>query len=67
MLFLQRSAAALLLQQIADPTPLFCTIPAEAWDLIGSNKARVNIRNLFVDDSVQYQEEGWGATPRHAD
>ncbi len=42
MLVLQGSAVALLLQQIADPTPIYWTVPAEAWDLIGSNKARVN-------------------------
>jgi len=46
MLLLQGSAVALLLQQIADPTPLFWTVPAEAWDLIGSNKARVNYQWL---------------------
>ncbi|MCL4524717.1 MAG: hypothetical protein M1453_08095 [Acidobacteria bacterium] len=42
VLVLQGSAVALLLQQIADPTPIFWTVPAEAWNLIGSNKARVN-------------------------
>lgn len=36
------AAVALALQQMADPTLLFWTAPAEAWELIWSAEARVN-------------------------
>lgn len=42
VLVLLGAAVALVLQQMADPTPLFWTAPAEAWELIWSAEARVN-------------------------
>jgi len=42
VLVLAGSAIALVLQQMADPTPLFWTAPAEAWDLMWCTEARVN-------------------------
>jgi hypothetical protein len=42
VLVLLGAAAALTLQQIAAPTPLFWTTPAEAWELLWSAEARVN-------------------------
>lgn len=42
VLVLLGAGAATVLQQIADPTPLFWTAPNEAWDLLWCSEARVN-------------------------
>lgn len=42
MLAIAGGAFAFLLQQAPNPTPLFWTVPAEAWTLIWSSTARVN-------------------------
>lgn len=42
VLVLLGAGVATVLQQMADPTPLFWTAPNEAWDLLSCSEARVN-------------------------